>query len=222
MEKPTLEKLSIELEQEDDGRWIAEVIDLPGVLVYGRDQIDATRKALKLAQRVVADRGEHGETPSGAAKEVQRRVVRLFEGLELDSYQMVDGEFRLGAREVGKVLGFAEAELWRILDEERNLQKVMIELGERQILTISLSDFMQLLSLAVFKGKKAALALQVSLIEASLKDFFIDTSKEASSLLDEKQEAFYETYAAIVSPGNWKEMTREEILRLTLPDNETA
>jgi predicted RNase H-like HicB family nuclease len=52
---------AIELEQEDDGRWIAEVIDLPGVLAYGRSEAEAKAKVQALALRVVADRLEHGE-----------------------------------------------------------------------------------------------------------------------------------------------------------------
>jgi len=53
--------LSVELEQEDDGRWIAEVAELPGVLAYGDSQEDPREKAHALALRVFADRLEHGE-----------------------------------------------------------------------------------------------------------------------------------------------------------------
>jgi predicted RNase H-like HicB family nuclease len=41
--------LSVELEQEDDGRWIAEVTELPGVLAYGENSGDARAKAQALA-----------------------------------------------------------------------------------------------------------------------------------------------------------------------------
>jgi predicted RNase H-like HicB family nuclease len=51
----------VEIEQENDGRWIAEVIDLPGVLVYGNTSEEAQAKVQALALRVVADRLEHGE-----------------------------------------------------------------------------------------------------------------------------------------------------------------
>jgi predicted RNase H-like HicB family nuclease len=51
----------IELEQETDGRWIAEVIELPGVLAYGASQDQAVAKVQALALRVVADRLEHDE-----------------------------------------------------------------------------------------------------------------------------------------------------------------
>jgi len=53
--------LSVELEQEEDGRWIAEIPELPGVLAYGESPADARAKAQALALRVVADRLEKGE-----------------------------------------------------------------------------------------------------------------------------------------------------------------
>jgi predicted RNase H-like HicB family nuclease len=51
----------IETEQETDGRWIAEVVELPGVLAYGQTVEEAKAKVQALALRVVADRLEHGE-----------------------------------------------------------------------------------------------------------------------------------------------------------------
>ena len=53
--------MNIEIEREEDGRWIAEVPDLPGVMVYGQSQEEAIAKAEALALRVLADRLEHGE-----------------------------------------------------------------------------------------------------------------------------------------------------------------
>jgi predicted RNase H-like HicB family nuclease len=53
--------LQIELEQEVDGRWIAEVSTLPGVLTYGRTRTDAVAKVQALALRVLAERLEQGE-----------------------------------------------------------------------------------------------------------------------------------------------------------------
>jgi predicted RNase H-like HicB family nuclease len=52
---------TVEYEREDDGRWLAEVIQLPGVLAYGGSQNEAIAKAQALALRVLADRLEHGE-----------------------------------------------------------------------------------------------------------------------------------------------------------------
>ena len=55
---------TIELEQEDDGRWLADVPALPGVLCYGADRDEAVAKIQALALRVIAERLEHRETPS--------------------------------------------------------------------------------------------------------------------------------------------------------------
>jgi predicted RNase H-like HicB family nuclease len=52
---------SIEIERETDGRWIAEVADLPGALAYGSTKSDAIARVQALALRVMADRLEHGE-----------------------------------------------------------------------------------------------------------------------------------------------------------------
>jgi predicted RNase H-like HicB family nuclease len=52
---------TVEYEREDDGRWLAEVIELPGVLAYGSNSDEAIAKAQALALRVLADRLEHGE-----------------------------------------------------------------------------------------------------------------------------------------------------------------
>ena len=54
-------RLQIELEQEDDGRWIAEVPDLSGVMTYGQSRDEAIAKVQALALRVLAERLEHGE-----------------------------------------------------------------------------------------------------------------------------------------------------------------
>lgn len=51
----------IELEQEEDGRWLAEVPDLPGVMAYGQTRDEAVRKAQSLSLHVLAERLENGE-----------------------------------------------------------------------------------------------------------------------------------------------------------------
>jgi len=55
-------KFRIEIEQEEDQRWIAEVTDLPGVLAYGQTAEEAQAKVQALALRVIADRLENGDT----------------------------------------------------------------------------------------------------------------------------------------------------------------
>jgi predicted RNase H-like HicB family nuclease len=53
---------TVEYEQEEDGRWLAEVQEMPGVMVYGKDPDEAIAHAQALALRVVADRLENGES----------------------------------------------------------------------------------------------------------------------------------------------------------------
>lgn len=53
--------IRIELEQEPDGRWVAEIAALPGVLAYGDSRDEAVAQVQVLALRVLADRLEHGE-----------------------------------------------------------------------------------------------------------------------------------------------------------------
>ena len=53
--------MKIEVEREDDGRWLAEIPELPGVMAYGNRQEEAISKAKVLAFRVLADKLEHGE-----------------------------------------------------------------------------------------------------------------------------------------------------------------
>ncbi len=54
---------TVETEQETDGRWIAEVAEIPGVMKYGATREQAIAQAEALALRVIADRIEHGEHP---------------------------------------------------------------------------------------------------------------------------------------------------------------
>jgi len=59
-------RLKVEIDREKDGRWIAEVPELPGVLAYGPTREEAFRAASVLAYRVYADRVEHHEAePAG-------------------------------------------------------------------------------------------------------------------------------------------------------------
>jgi len=52
---------TVEVEIEDDGRWIAEIVEIPGVLSYGATRREAVASVQALALRVVADRIDHGE-----------------------------------------------------------------------------------------------------------------------------------------------------------------
>jgi predicted RNase H-like HicB family nuclease len=55
---------ALDCELEDDGRWLAEVPQLPGVLAYGASREEAMAKAEALALRVLAEQLEHGESPA--------------------------------------------------------------------------------------------------------------------------------------------------------------
>jgi predicted RNase H-like HicB family nuclease len=57
--------LTIEVEREEDGRWVAEVMDLPGALAYGQTRQEAVERVQALSLRVLADRLEHGESVPG-------------------------------------------------------------------------------------------------------------------------------------------------------------
>ena len=54
----------VEIEQEEDGRFLAEVVDLPGVMAYGETADLALAHVQALALRVLADRLDHGEGPT--------------------------------------------------------------------------------------------------------------------------------------------------------------
>lgn len=56
--------LEIEIDREDDGRWIAEVPELSGVMAYGRTRDEAVARVQALALRVIAERLEHAEGPA--------------------------------------------------------------------------------------------------------------------------------------------------------------
>jgi predicted RNase H-like HicB family nuclease len=53
--------MTIQTQRESDGRWIAEVAELPGVIVYSDSRLDAIARATALAVHVIADRLKHGE-----------------------------------------------------------------------------------------------------------------------------------------------------------------
>jgi predicted RNase H-like HicB family nuclease len=59
-------RVSIELDREDDGRWIAEALELPGVMAYGETREDAISNTERLAVEVIADRIKHDELPPSA------------------------------------------------------------------------------------------------------------------------------------------------------------
>lgn len=166
----------------------------------------------------------------------ERRQVPFFEGLEVDGYLMPDGSYRVGIVGASLVLGYAENWLPRLLKNKNGkpmktlrgfgfteqIAETVSETvrGDRVAQTISLEDFNRLIVYAIQDGKKAALALQLSLTKVALNDFFRDAFGEPPLSIEEKRRLFYETYAATISPEEWRQMDREDILRLALAGDE--
>ena len=67
--------LMIEIEQEDDGRWIADIPELPGCMVYGETPQKAIRKVIALGLKVVSERFEEGEENIELAKHIESAKV---------------------------------------------------------------------------------------------------------------------------------------------------
>jgi hypothetical protein len=161
----------------------------------------------------------------------ERKTVTFFDGLKVDGYRLPDGEFRVGIAGASEILGYGREWLGRVLDRGGNTlktlqglgfteetQKVATETsrGDREAQTVSLRDFNRLIAYAVFDGKKAALALQLALTEVALNDFFRDAFGEPALSIDEKRTLFYKAYAATISPEDWRQMDKEDILRIAI------
>jgi predicted RNase H-like HicB family nuclease len=67
-------KLTIELDREEDGRWIAEALEIPGVMCYGQTRDEAVSNTEQLAIEVIADRIAHHELPSSALSRFSFRM----------------------------------------------------------------------------------------------------------------------------------------------------
>jgi predicted RNase H-like HicB family nuclease len=68
--------MKIEFEKETDGRWIAEIPNLPGVMAYGTTKQEALRKVRAVALRTLADTVENGKTPSTVSRLFTHGVAR--------------------------------------------------------------------------------------------------------------------------------------------------
>jgi len=79
----SVQTFNLETEIEDDGRWIAEVVELLGVLVYGQTEQEAIDKAIALALRVLAERIEHGEVTPKIVTFFRYKLTPSSEGLAL-------------------------------------------------------------------------------------------------------------------------------------------
>jgi hypothetical protein len=166
----------------------------------------------------------------------EREIVRFFDGLEVEGYRMPNLEFRVGLSGASRVLGYDRDWLRDILQTNARTVKSLRGLGfseqtqkvtaqskhqnSFEDTTISLDDFNRLIVYATSKGKKAALALQLSFTKMALNDFFRDAFGEPPLSIDQKRQLFYETYAASISPEDWRRMDKQDILKLALPGDE--
>lgn len=165
----------------------------------------------------------------------ERATVTFFDGLTVDGYRMPNGEFRVGITTASTVAGFSENYLRRLLaDAGTRLQPLLdngftgqtisqvrvTKTGPREERTINLKDFVRLLRYADKQERQSAGAILDALSELSLIDFFRDSFGEPPLSIEEKRRIFYESYAQSISPENWRQMDREEILRLALPGDE--
>ncbi|MDY7015215.1 MAG: hypothetical protein SVX43_16785 [Cyanobacteriota bacterium] len=162
--------------------------------------------------------------------------MRFFDGLEVDGYRLPSGEFRVGMTGASTVLGYSREWLGRTLKRGGNTVKALRGLGFSEEIeqvatrsirgggssaqTISLDDFNRLIVYAIGDRKKAALALQLSLSRVALIDFFRDAFDEPPLSIEEKRRLFYEAYAATISPDDWRNMDRQDILNLALTGDE--
>lgn len=166
----------------------------------------------------------------------ERAKVIFFEGLDVDGYRMPNGEFRVGITGASKILGYQKNWLGRVLSRGGNTVKALrgmgftenieevvtqsIQGGGVEAQTISLDDFNRLIVYAIGDGKKAALALQLSLTKLSLLDFLRNAFGESQLTIEEKIELFYKEYAKTISPSQWMQMDKQDIIELALPGDE--
>lgn len=161
--------------------------------------------------------------------------VVFFDGLQVDGYRMPDGEFRVGISTASSVAGFNENYLRRALADGGTRLQPLLDMGfsgqtvpqvrvtrtgEREERTINLRDFVKLLRYADKQKRPSAGAILDALSELSLLDFFRAAFGEPPLSIEEKRRLFYEKFAAAISPEGWREMDREEILRLALLGDE--
>lgn len=108
----------------------------------------------------------------------EHRIVTFFDGLGVEGYRMPSGEFRIGLASASRVIGYTDDWLRRSIRRSgrtvkdlrglgfsEDIQKVAAQSSQGNLLddsTISLRDFNRLIAYATYKGKKAALALQIA------------------------------------------------------------
>jgi hypothetical protein len=167
----------------------------------------------------------------------ERATVIFFDGLTVDGYRMPDGEFRVGLRGVSIALGYERewladvvnlktprtAKALQAIGFSENIQEVSAQSSQGNVFedrTIGLDDFNTCIIYAIQSKKKAAIALNRAFTKLALVDFFKEAFDEPPLTIKEKRQLFYETYAATISPQDWRTMDKQDIIRLALVGDE--
>ena len=156
----------------------------------------------------------------------ERGRVKFFDGLEVDGYCKLDGEFRVSITGASILVGYSKEWLGRVLRKGGNTVKALRELGftgqieklaTRSIRgggssaeTISLKDFQRIMLYAVQEKKPQAIALQMGLTEMSLTDFFRDAFGMRPLSIDEKRDRLYKAFAETLTAQDWINWDRED------------
>ena len=172
--------------------------------------------------------------PQTQTTKAVRATIVFCEGLEVDGYQMPNGEYRVGLSSAGLALGYSDrwiddlvkfrtprtAKALQGMGFEGKIEKVFAQSTQGnsyQDSTVSLDDFKHLITYGVIKKKKKAIALQTALTKIALIDFFRDSFNDVPLTIQEKRSLFYKTYAESLSVEDWLEMDREDVTDLILP-----
>ena len=164
-------------------------------------------------------------------------TVRFFEGLDVDGYRMPDGSFRIGVVGTSRILGYGKdwlnnaitGKTTTTLDKLSQIgftnttQPISAQTTQGNWFsdnTISLQDFQCCLVYAVRARKKAAEALNKAFVILSLTDFFRDAFGDVPLTIEEKRHLFYQEYAAFISPEDWRQMDKQDIINLALVGDE--
>lgn len=115
----TVSELRLELDREDDGRWIAEVPAIPGVIVYGASPEEAVERVRRLAADVIADRRSHGEM----IPDVEPQAIAVT--MMVDRYVAVVASGGVDGLLVGSVDGLPGAHT-----QAASLDELYLNLGE--------------------------------------------------------------------------------------------
>lgn len=163
-----------------------------------------------------------------------KAVVTFFEGLNVVGYKMPDGSFRVGLAGASRVLGYGRGWLGTVVKGEDGSPETLSSLKETGFSnetirvtgsftpdrTISLDDFLCCIIYGSGQKRKSAVALNRCFLKLALEDFFRHAFGDPQLTIEEKRKLFYETYASSISPDDWREMDRQDIVNLALYGDE--